>query len=441
MTTILTNVTATQSLTGDDVLFIDQVGSVNVVGAHAISNSGPDNLSLIHGLAAASNTVVYFSGTAVDSTVSIGETGRVVGLSQAHFAVYTSGTRTNIVNHGQISGPYAVSLSGTDSVLTNTGLIEALSGVGSNVGGVLMYGDSETVMNSGHIFGKSFGVGARVSAPTNGTIINSGQITGDVGVLFESGTDVRLENSGTITGTSGKALYLDIDKAYVLNTGTIVGDVEFDNTGGFLKNSGEIHGDVILDETGSYYKGAVDGWASGGVRGNIGNDTIYGASGFDYIEGGEGNDYVKGRAGNDRIFADEGADTVRGNDGDDEIEGNKGTDLLFGGRGDDTIRGGGGNDTIKGGSGDDELTGGSNADVFIFGFRSGIDEITDFNNNTDKLDLSALALTDVSDLTAASAIVANGSGSIIDLTALGGDGAIYVEDMAVGQWNNADCIF
>ncbi len=98
-------------------------------------------------------------------------------------------------------------------------------------------------------------------------------------------------------------------------------------------------------------------------------------------------------------------------------------------------------DTINGGKGDDVMTGGTGADVFVFARKSGDDEITDFNNNTDKLDLSAYGISSRQDLTDANAILADGAGSIIDLRQIGGDGVIYVEDMGVGQWSNPDFIF
>ena len=87
------------------------------------------------------------------------------------------------------------------------------------------------------------------------------------------------------------------------------------------------------------------------------------------------------------------------------------------------------------------LTGHSGEDVFVFNRRSGDDEITDFNNNTDALDISVFGMTSRQDLTDAGAILENGAGSIIDLTQIGGDGVIYVEDMSVAQWSNSDFIF
>lgn len=66
----------------------------------------------------------------------------------------------------------------------------------------------------------------------------------------------------------------------------------------------------------------------------------------------------------------------------------------------DTITGDDGNDVIYGGSGKDILTGGAGADRFVFGrddSKAGgsvRDLITDFTTGVDKLDLTALHITD-----------------------------------------------
>jgi Ca2+-binding RTX toxin-like protein len=72
------------------------------------------------------------------------------------------------------------------------------------------------------------------------------------------------------------------------------------------------------------------------------------------------------------------------------VYGNGGADQIFGSTGNDYLFGGDGNDTIEGGGGADSLTGGNGADVFVLGNvnTTGIDKITDFNWDFDKIDLS-----------------------------------------------------
>ena len=76
---------------------------------------------------------------------------------------------------------------------------------------------------------------------------------------------------------------------------------------------------------------------------------------------------------------------LRGEAGDDTIYGGDGQDSIHGGSGNDTVDGGDGNDVLRGGEGNDTLTGGSGND--IFSEQSGADTITDFNvGNTGSID-------------------------------------------------------
>ncbi|WP_263262455.1 M10 family metallopeptidase C-terminal domain-containing protein [Pseudomonas sp. RIT-PI-S] len=92
---------------------------------------------------------------------------------------------------------------------------------------------------------------------------------------------------------------------------------------------------------------------------------------------------------------------LRGSAAADDIAGSRADELISGGAGNDRIDGASGNDVIVGGAGADQLTGGSGSDVFRFtqvsdSYRtassSHTDRITDFNDSTDRLDLTALGL-------------------------------------------------
>ncbi|MEH6645843.1 calcium-binding protein [Sulfitobacter sp.] len=86
----------------------------------------------------------------------------------------------------------------------------------------------------------------------------------------------------------------------------------------------------------------------------------------------------------------EGADAYIGTTGDDNVS-------LLGG--DDTFDGGAGNDTVNGDAGNDTLTGGADNDVFVIGAASGADVITDFTLGEDKIDIQALGINAIEDLT------------------------------------------
>ena len=73
--------------------------------------------------------------------------------------------------------------------------------------------------------------------------------------------------------------------------------------------------------------------------------------------------------------------------------------------------------------GNDTLTGGAGADTFVFGRDHGDDSITDFTVGEDRIDLTAFAVTSLSDLT----ITSDDTGITIDLTDLDGGGTSAAE--------------
>ncbi|HEY8615539.1 PQQ-dependent sugar dehydrogenase [Phenylobacterium sp.] len=130
------------------------------------------------------------------------------------------------------------------------------------------------------------------------------------------------------------------------------------------------------------------GDASDYIRGEDGDDLIYGGLAFDdvhgntgqdSVHGGQGNDWVVGGQGSDRLWGDEGDDIVYGNLGFDTLEGGAGADLMRGGQADDVLTGQDGNDWISGDRGDDTVSGGAGADTFHTFGEAGLDRVTDFS--------------------------------------------------------------
>ena len=183
-------------------------------------------------------------------------------------------------------------------------------------------------------------------------------------------------------------------------------------------------------------------WLFGGE----GDDTMNGGTGCDWLVGEEGADTITGGAHNDELYGGEGNDTIYGGAHDDEIYGGEGNDTIYGGAGadtidggadDDEIYGGAGADAITGGTGDDTMTGGAGADTFVFAAGHGNDAITDFDNGTDKIDLSAFSsITGFSNLT----ITQEGTDVKIDLSAHGG-GEITLEDFTSTDLDATDFDF
>ena len=124
------------------------------------------------------------------------------------------------------------------------------------------------------------------------------------------------------------------------------------------------------------------------IEGKSGRDTIKGAKGDDTLKGDRGSDNLFGGVGDDNLFGGSGADILNGGGGDDALYGDRGSDNLFGAIGDDSLFGGKGNDLLNGGSGEDVLTGGGGKDTFILRSNQGLDTITDFDLEQDRISLA-----------------------------------------------------
>ncbi|MEM0906492.1 MAG: calcium-binding protein [Pseudomonadota bacterium] len=105
------------------------------------------------------------------------------------------------------------------------------------------------------------------------------------------------------------------------------------------------------------------------------------------IIGDDGDNRLRGRGGSDTIEGGDGEDRVGGGSGADDISGGADNDSLRGESGSDIIDGGSGVDTINGGVGNDDLIGGSGDDIFRFTDNYGRDEIFDFEDGLDRINL------------------------------------------------------
>jgi hypothetical protein len=180
------------------------------------------------------------------------------------------------------------------------------------------------------------------------------------------------------------------------------------------------------------------------IQGNRGNNLIQGMAGDDQLDGRSGNDRVQGGHGNDNMPGGDGDDTLSdilhqpkniddtpntianndrliggddqdllkagyandslyGQEGDDTLHGQLDHDKLLGGASNDVLLGGQGRDQINGNAGDDILTGGASKDKFVFNTNEpftreslGVDEITDWQLDMDKIVLDRQTFTELS---------------------------------------------
>lgn len=101
-----------------------------------------------------------------------------------------------------------------------------------------------------------------------------------------------------------------------------------------------------------------------------------------------GRTVIFGTSGDDILVGTEGREEIRGGRGNDTISGLGDHDRLRGGRGNDIMDGGDGNDRLRGDHGDDMVTGGAGRDRFIFNLQGGNDIVTDYTDESDRLDFS-----------------------------------------------------
>ena len=173
--------------------------------------------------------------------------------------------------------------------------------------------------------------------------------------------------------------------------------------------------DLLLGNDGNDSLAGEDG--NDTARGGQGNDYLWGGAGLDLLMGDRGNDTLCGEAGNDTLYGNNpdrpqsvstgsdndvlsgnaGNDLLFGNDGDDQLDGCEDDDTLFGGKGNDTLTGSAGNDVLSGDQGDDVLFGGEGIDTFVIGLNRGLDSISDYFANNDRIALAGgLRFTDLS---------------------------------------------
>ncbi|MBD2463275.1 DUF4347 domain-containing protein [Oscillatoria sp. FACHB-1407] len=153
----------------------------------------------------------------------------------------------------------------------------------------------------------------------------------------------------------------------------------------------------------------IGGFGDDQLFGGVGNDRLVGRNGQDLLVGGAGRDRMFGDFGIDQLDGGRGGDVLNGGRTGDTLRGRQGNDLLIGGLGWDTLIGAIGRDTLRAGSGQDTLDGGYGADTLVGNFNADTitggagrdrfvylaakdrgDRITDFNRNSDRIDLSRL---------------------------------------------------
>jgi len=332
--------------------------------------------------------------------------------------------------------------------ITSTGESNDVTNLGEVRGGIRLIGDNGQILNGGEI--RRSEVGVAIEGNSN-TFVNDGYMETDLLGLSVAGTDNELTNRDRITGGTIGVEFATVDGE--TNTLTNSGIIRTENdlgpavVGGdgdeVIVNTFIIFGEVLLNGGNDVYDGR-DAYLPQWEYDEYG-ETLWTYPNPGTVDGGLGDDDLTGTRYRDTLLGGGGDDIIRGARGSDHLQGGSGYDVLIGGVGSDTIEGNGGNDRLAGRAGDDILTGGKGADTFVFGtsynIRSSADDkdrITDFEDGTDKIDLSKFG-TDFSAV--ADAIDGNMQGDArISLYQLGGEGIIIVEGTSSAQLDASDFI-
>ncbi|WP_424929586.1 S8 family serine peptidase [Amaricoccus tamworthensis] len=126
-----------------------------------------------------------------------------------------------------------------------------------------------------------------------------------------------------------------------------------------------------------------------------GSDRLKGKEGDDTLKGGDGRDDLSGGQGNDVLHGGNGSDDLRGGADNDRLVGNRSADTLDGGSGHDGLSGGRGHDILRDGSGSDTMRGGLGDDTFVLTTDTNTDYVTDFENESDVIQLRDLRWSDL----------------------------------------------
>ena len=299
--------------------------------------------------------------------------------------------------------------------------------------------------NAGEVYGDWWSY--RSLRNGNDHVTNTGILSGDV----ELGVDDDIydgqggEIIGTVFGDFGQDVLIGGALSDSLSGGSDA-DRLIGNGGADVLDGGD-GADVMRGGEGA---DQMDGGSGADVMtGGLGRDVIFGAGGGDQIGGGDGADEIdggngadtlSGGGGDDTVIGGGSADVLRGGAGDDTLSGDAGSDTLRGGEGNDSLSGGASNDTLNGGWGNDSLTGGNGVDTFVFGVGSEHDVITDYQDGTDLLDVSALAFTAfAADI--APFLVQSGVDVVVDLSFGALSRTVTIENEIIANIDATDFVF
>jgi RTX calcium-binding nonapeptide repeat (4 copies)/von Willebrand factor type A domain/Calx-beta domain len=398
---------------------IDETGqySFNVApGTYTVREVVPAGYTQSFPNSPAFHTVTVAAGQTVDninfgnttpSTVSLAVSPATVNEDGSTNLVYTFTRTGNLAN--ALTTNYTVggtATFNTDYTQTGATSFNATTGAitfaaGFSTAKVTINPKTDTIIEANETVtlklasGTGYTVGTTVAV--TGTIVND-----DIDTIDKS------------TSTSGVYINLTPNSTSYIDGASVTLSPKIENVIGTKFDDSIIGNQLANKLVGGDGKDEIHGNAGDDtINGGIGNDTLFGDSGNDAINGGVGADLMLGGVGNDRYIVDNIGDKVveATNSGTDTVESFISYGLVLnvenltltgtgitngtGNALDNIIIGNNSNNILSGLAGNDKLSGGGGQDRFVYQTGSifntsaiGIDTITDFTINQDKLDLS-----------------------------------------------------
>lgn len=405
------DLTTTQTVASQSSYILASDSSITSAPAISGDASVTDVDIEILGVINATATAIDLQGNAANQSahhITIGTNGNIA--SNTGHAICTFGWGNLITNNGSLTSAqqtaviFHASAAQQTNTLHNTNAIHSTSGMGVVFNGTAIATDYAVLTNSGTITADLHAVRnnyTRLTLDNSGTIssttgagiyalngaeaaqiINTGSLSGTTAIIMIGNGALSVNNSGTLTATAGIAIQKQQGSGTVINGGTITGDVLFGAGFDRVDNTGLIDGDITLSFGNDVYTSTPSGSVSG---------TIYGGGGQDKLTT-HTDDVLFGGQGDDSFFINHSAAQTNGGDGIDTIttsvdfnldassenlvianetgqrgEGNALDNTLTGDTGADVLLGHAGADIIYGHNGHDTLFGNDGKDRLFGG--------------------------------------------------------------------------
>jgi Ca2+-binding RTX toxin-like protein len=272
--------------------------------------------------------------------------------------------------------------SNKDFIILGDGVDVANAGAGDDTFGV---GDEGLV--PGEVLDGGDGVDAVDNIGTGDLKISAWNSTNNIEFIYADVDGVEQKIVGDATDN-----VLDFSATKLEKVSSIEGGAGADTITGSSEGDNTINGDAgndVLTASG-FGKNILNGGADNDIlTGGSGESTLDGGAGNDTLTGGNEKNSISGGDGNDILIGGAKENILDGGAGDDTLTGGDDKNVLDGGAGNDTLTGGLKEDTLTAGTGNDTLTGGDLKDNFVFELGFETDVVTDFQDDSDLIDLRA----------------------------------------------------